>query len=148
MKELEQSGETTWVSRDLTVFAELGNNCTCILRFVLRSWKYLLQSSALSLNPSRSGTCVIFENMPINRSPTPTLSLLASLKNPLHHSSSEPDIIKTDQLVSIDSEFLNVTHRSSKRKCIELGICQDNDLSTFLEFKKQQNCKYEKLCVS
>ena len=97
--------------------------------------------------------------MPINRSPprTPTqsTSLAAPLPTPLHHSSSEPNITKTDNAVSNESGFPNITHRN-KRKCSESRIDQGSQLSIFMaeiknmftEFKEGQEKKFERLCES
>lgn len=97
--------------------------------------------------------------MPINRSPpstpTPSTSLAVPLPPALHHSSSEPNITKTDNSVSSDCGLPNITHRN-KRKCSESRINQDSQLSIFmeeiknmfLEFKEDQEKKFERLCES
>lgn len=84
---------------------------------------------------------------------------MASLTAPsipaLHHSSSEPNIAKSNKSVRVQCEISDVKRRS-KRKCSESRTDQESCLSTFMseikklfcEFKDEQNRKIEKLSDS
>lgn len=93
--------------------------------------------------------------MPIERSPPPTPTTpCASVitQAVLHHSASDSSLINNEESTN-ECDFSNVTQRI-KRKCTISESDHDNQLSIFmcemktmfLEFKEQQNKKFEKIC--